>query len=119
MTVVNLANVDEITPSNNLLALDGTGDVTLIDVADDYCAKVNSIIVANVHASTAATITIQVSIDNGSNYVHIVNAVDIPNNSSLNVLAAPIYLDETDLMQVQASAADILTVFVSYELMSD
>jgi len=119
MTVVNLANVDEITPKNNTAVLAGTGRIDIIDVAAEYCAKVNTLLIGNVDGTNDATITVETSIDNASSYIVVVKTVNVPAGSTLSILPAPIYLDETDLLAVTASAGGDLSFFVSYELMSD
>jgi len=119
MATPNLYALDTITPSNSIGALANTNRTTVIDVTAEYCAKVNSLIIANVDGTNDATITVEVSVDNGSNYIKIASTINVPADTSLNVLAAPIYLDETDLLAVTASAADDLTYFASYELMKD
>ena len=63
--------------------------------------------------------TIEVSIDNGSNYVAIAKTISVPADATLSFLENPIYLDETDLLAVTASANSDLTYFVSYEEITD
>jgi hypothetical protein len=64
-------------------------------------------------------VTIEVSIDNGSNYVAIAKTISVPADATLSFLENPIYLDETDLLAVTASANSDLTYFVSYEEITD
>ena len=120
MTVVNLINVATITPVVNAGAVT-TSRASIIDVPADKVAKVNSLIIANIDGTNAADITVEVSIDNGSNYVAIAKTVSIAADSSLIVVGKDngFYLDETDLLAVTASAASDLTYLVSYELMTD
>ena len=63
--------------------------------------------------------TIEVSIDNGSNYVAIAKTISVPADATLSFLENPIYLDETDILAVTASANSDLTYFVSYEEITD
>ena len=63
--------------------------------------------------------TIEVSIDNGTNYVAIASTISVPADATLSFLENPIYLDETDILAVTASAASDLTYFCSYEEITD
>ena len=120
MAVVNLINVATITPVVNAGAVT-TSRASIIDVAADKVAKVNSLIIANVDGTNAADITVEVSIDNGSSYVAIAKTVSVPADASLIVVGKDngFYLDETDILAVTASANSDLTYLVSYELMTD
>tara|TARA_Y100001973_G_C5186672_1_gene328300 strand:- start:1266 stop:1631 length:366 start_codon:yes stop_codon:yes gene_type:complete len=120
MATPNLINIDTITP---VLA---AGNVTtsradIIDVSAEFVAKVNSLIIANVDGSSAADITVEVSTDNGSNYYAIAKTVSVPADASIVIIGKDnsIYLDETDLLAVTASANSDLTYAVSYELLKD
>jgi hypothetical protein len=120
MTVVNLINVATITPVMVAGAVTTSRGV-IVDVAADKVAKINSLIIANIDGSNAADITVEVSVDNGSNYVAIAKTISVPADATLVVVGKDngFYLDETDLLAVTASAASDLTYLVSYELMTD
>ena len=120
MTVVNLINVATITPVMAAGAVTTTR-ASIVDVAADNVAKINSLIIANIDGADAADITVEVSIDDGSSYVAIVKTVSVAANSSLIVVGKDngFYLDETDILAVTASAASDLTYLVSYELVTD
>ena len=83
--------------------------------------KDESLIIANIDGTNAADITVEVSVDNGSNYVKIANTISVPADSSLSLIGKDngFYLDETDLLAVTASANSDLTYLVSYEEMKD
>ena len=119
MATPNIVNVATINAKNATALLDGTSRTTAVDVAADKVAKINTILVANVDGSNAADITIEVSVDNGSNYVKIANTISVPADATLSFLENPIYLDETDILAFTASAANDLTYFVSYEELDD
>ena len=120
MATPNLINVDTITPVTIIQAVT-TSRATIIDVAAEYVAKVNSLIISNVDGTNAADITVEISIDNGSNYLAIAKTISVPADASITILGRDngIYLDETDLMAVTASAASDLVACASYELMKD
>ena len=120
MTVVNLINVATITPVMVAGAVT-TSRASIVDVAADKVAKINSLIIANIDGANAADITVEVSIDDGSSYVAIAKTISVPADATLVVVGKDngFYLDETDLLAVTASAASDLTYLVSYELMTD
>jgi hypothetical protein len=120
MATPNLINVDTITPVTNVLAVT-TSRVAIIDVAAEYVAKVNSMIIANIDGSNAADITVEISINNGSAYFPIASTISVPADSSLSLIGKDngFYLDETDLLTITASAAGDLVATVSYDLMKD
>ena len=119
MTIANIVNVATIYARNSTALLDGTSRTEALDVATHSAAKINTILVANVDGSNAADITIEVSVDNGSNFVAIAKTISVPADATLSFLENPIYLDETDLLYFTASAANDLTYFVSYEELID
>ena len=119
MATPNIVNVATINAKNATALLDGTSRTTAVDVPAEKIAKINTILVANVDGSNAADITIEVSVDNGSNFVKIANTISVPADATLSFLENPIYLDETDLLAVTASAASDLTYFISYEEITD
>jgi hypothetical protein len=120
MTVINLVNVDTITPFITVGAIT-TGNTEIVDVAADYVAKINSLIIANIDGTNSATVTVSISIDNGSNYHAIASTVAVPADATLILIDknSTFYLDETDLLRVTASANSDLTYAVSGELMTD
>ena len=119
MATPNIVNVATINAKNATALLDGTSRTTAVDVPAEKIAKINTILVANVDGTNAADITIEVSVDNGSNYVKLANTISVPADATLSFLENPIYLDETDILAVTASANSDLTYFVSYEEITD
>ena len=120
MATPNLINVDTITPVVNVGAVT-TSRADIVDVTAEYCAKINSLTIANIDGTNAADVTVEVSIDNGSSYFAIAKTISVPADASLVVVGKDngFYLDETDLLAVTASANSDLTYIVSYELMKD
>ena len=119
MATPNLINVDTITPSVVIGAVT-TSRASIVDVTAEYCAKINSLIIANIDGTNAADITVEVSTDNGSSYTKIASTISVPADSSLSLIGKDngFYLDETDILAVTASANSDLTYLVSYELMT-
>ena len=118
MATPNLVNVATINAKNATGAVT-TSRASAVDVPADKVAKINTILIANIDGTNSATITIEVSVDNGSNYVAIGSTIAVPADATLNFLENPIYLDETDILAVTASANSDLTYFVSYEELDD
>ena len=118
MATPNIVNVATINAKNAAGAIT-TSRAAAVDVAAEKVAKINTILIANIDGTNAADVTIEVSIDNGSNYVAIAKTISIPADATLSFLENPIYLDETDLLAVTASANSDLTYFVSYEEITD
>jgi len=120
MTVINLINVTSITPSTVAGAVT-TSRASIIDVASDKVAKVNTLMISNIDGTNAADVTVEVSVDNGSNYVAIAKTVSVPADATLVVVGKDngFYLDETDILAVTASANSDLTYLCSFELMDD
>ena len=118
MATPNIVNVATINAKNAAGAIT-TSRAAAVDVPAEKVAKINTILIANIDGTNAADVTIEVSIDNGSNYVAIAKTISIPADATLSFLENPIYLDETDLLYFTASAANDLTYFVSYEEITD
>ena len=118
MATPNIVNVATINAKNAAGAIT-TSRASAVDVAAEKVAKINTILIANIDGTNAADVTIEVSVDNGSNYVAIAKTISVPADATLSFLENPIYLDETDILAVTASANSDLTYFVSYEEITD
>ena len=118
MATPNIVNVATINAKNAAGAIT-TSRASAVDVPAEKVAKINTILIANIDGTNAADVTIEVSIDNGTNYVAIGKTISVPADATLSFLENPIYLDETDLLAVTASANSDLTYFVSYEEITD
>ena len=118
MATPNIVNVATINAKNAAGAIT-TSRASAVDVPAEKVAKINTILIANIDGTNAADVTIEVSIDDGSNYVAIAKTISVPADATLSFLENPIYLDETDILAVTASANSDLTYFVSYEELDD
>ena len=98
-----------------------TSNVDIIDVTAEYVFKINNIIIANIDGTNAATVTVSISTDNGSNYYAIASTVSVPADATLVVIDknSALYLDETDLLRIVGSANNDLTYTVSGEKITD
>ena len=120
MATPNIINVATITPKVAVGAIT-TSRADIVDVPAENCAKINTLMISNIDGTNAADITVEVSVDNGSNYVKIASTISVPADATLVVVGKDngFYLDETDLLAVTASANSDLTYLVSYELLVD
>ena len=106
-----------------------TSNIDIIDVSAEHIVKVNFIQVANVDGTNAATCSISVIKENltplgivnvdTSGTFFLAKTVNVPADDILVVIDKPIYLVETDILRVVASAASDLDLFVSYEVIVD
>jgi hypothetical protein len=107
----------------------GTSEYALITVTAEYLVKVNSIIVANVDGTNAATCDVRVvklnvtplgitNLDTSGTF-YIAKTVNVPADDLLVLIDKPFYLMETDVLQAKASAASDLDLFVSYDVIID
>ena len=112
MAQINMANVATIKPVMQSATL-GTSLTTILDVPGDSMMKIDSIYLSNIDGTNTATASVAVSKDNGSSQQYIIKAVPIPPGTSISILDTPLYLDETDLLYHQASAASDIDIVVS------
>jgi len=118
MASVNIVNVTSIIP----FTINGsatTSATDIIDVPADKLYKVNTILIANIDGTNAADITLGVSTTNGSNFYNIASTISVPADSTLSLLSTTLYLDETDLLRITASANSDLEYTVSGEILDD
>ena len=125
----NIINVSSILAGNAGFNLSATATATLITVDADKILKINSITVANVDGTNAATVDLFVDgLGSGASgitttgadaTVYLAKTINVPADSTLVLLSSPIYLMEGDVLKGGASAASDLDLFVSYEVMDD
>ena len=77
--------------------------------------------VSNVDGTNDATVSVSVSVDNGSNYYHLAKTVTVPADSTVAVIDknTAVYLDETDLLRIVGSANNDLEYVYSLESLDD
>ena len=95
--------------------------VSLLTCGSNKLQKINSLVIANIDGTNAATVTVSISTDNGSNYYAIASTVSVPADATLVVIDknSALYLDETDLLRIVGSANNDLTYTVSGEKITD
>jgi hypothetical protein len=120
MATPNLVNVTSVTP----FLINGsvtTSNVDVIDVPADKVYKINTIVIANIDGTNSADVTIKASTTDGANYYNIAAGVAVPAKSTLVVIDknSQLYLDETDLLNLSASANSDLEYTISGEILDD
>lgn len=125
MAEPDIVNVTSIKGQTQAIAV-GTSATDLVAVTPtDKIYKMNMLLISNVHATDAATITLTLNrstalsgvVSTGS--FHIAKSISIPAGATLDVLSKPLYLMEGDKIVGQASAASSLESVASYEVIDD
>ena len=106
-----------------------TSFVAFITVTAEYVVKVNSITVANIDGTNAATCDVKLVKPNAtpvgitdydiSDTIYLAKTVNVPADDILVLVDKPFYLMETDVLQAKASAASDLDIFISYDVIID
>jgi len=119
MAAPNLATVSTITGKTVAAALTGTvADIVENTAASGKVFKVNSIYVANVDVTNDAAVTLSFyNADNTTSY-KIANTINVPADSTLDLVSKHIYLEEGDKITGLASVSGDLEIIVSYEELS-
>ena len=119
MAAPNIVNVATITAKTAVLA-PTTVATNIVENAgsSNTALKINTLIVANVNGTTAATIT--ASIFRSSTEFKVAHTITVPGGASLVVLdkTTQIYLEEGDSLRLTASANSILHAVCSYEILA-
>jgi len=125
----NIVNVATINGGNAGFNLSATATATLLTVASDKIVKINTIMVANVDGTNAATVDLfidglgsgatGVTLTGADATVYLAKTVTVPADATLSLLTSPIYLMEGDILKGGASAASDLDLFISYEILDD
>ena len=124
MAAPNLVNVATISAKSATALLTGTSATEVVSNAasSGKVFKINSLVISNVDASAAATITVGIypQDDIAGTAVVYANAVSVAPNSFLVVIDknTGMYLEEDTSLGVTASAANDLTYTVTYEELS-
>ena len=123
--IVSVATIEGGSLGHHLLV----ADTAVMTVTAEYIIKVNSILVANVDGTNAATCDVRVvklnvtplgisNIDTSGTF-YLAKTVNVPADDVLVLIDTPFYLMETDVLQARGSAASDLDLFVSYEVLID
>jgi hypothetical protein len=112
MTSPDLASVSKMnawTIAGDLTA----SAVTLLDVSTSDAYKIESIFLCNADTANSCTATLELSVNNGSNYYYLCNGLVIPPATTISIIDRPLFLDEEDLIRGTASAAGDIDYVIS------
>ena len=118
MATPNLANVATINPFTVAGDLT-TSAVALVDTTAEYGFKIESIFLCNADPSNSCTAALKISVDNGSNFYYLCNALVIPPATTISIIDRPLFLDETDLIRGSASANGDIDYVISGQKTAD
>ena len=116
----NLVAVTSIFGKSIQGALGTTVTTDLLTCASNKLLKVNTIIIANIDGTNAATVTMGI-IKSGGSVVLFASTISVPADATLVLIDknSSFYLQEGDILEGGASAASDLTYTVSYEELDD
>jgi uncharacterized protein YyaL (SSP411 family) len=119
MAAPNIAALTTITGKTAVQAVAESATAIVSNSADSgKVLKINSLYVANIHASNSGTITVDVY--RSSTAYRVASAINVPINSVYMAIQkdSPIYLEEGDSLRLTASAASVFEAACSYEELS-
>ena len=93
--------------------------VSLLTCGSNKLQKINSLIIANIDGTNAATIDVWVTRSSADYY--IAKTISVPADATLVVIDKNmgLYLTDNDVLKIQASAAGDLSATCSYEEIDD
>jgi len=117
MAAPNIVNVASITGKTAVQAV-GTSATAIVtnSSGSNKVFKVNALYISNVDGTNAADIT--VDLFRSSTAYPLVSTVQVPSDSTLDLMSKAIYLEEGDSLRCTASAASDLVAVCSYEEIS-
>lgn len=119
MAAPNIVNVTTITAKTSVLLPTTTAtDIVANSAGSSTAVKINTLVVANVNGSAAATIT--ASVYRSSTEYKIAHAISVPAGATLVILdkTSQIYLEEGDSIRLTASVNAYLSAVCSYEIIA-
>ena len=119
MAAPNIVNVSTITGKTAVLFVTTSAqDIVTNAAASGKVLKINSLTVANVNGTAAATIT--ASIFRNSSEYKLAHTIFVPANSTLVIISkdSSIYLEEGDSIRLTASSNSYLHAICGYEMIS-
>ena len=123
--IVSVATIEGGSLGHHLLV----ADTAVMTVTAEHIIKINSILIANVDGTNAATCDVRVvkqnytplgitNIDTSGTF-YIAKTVNVPADDILVLIDKPFYLIALDVLQIRGSAASDLDAFISYEVIID
>lgn len=98
-----------------------SADILTNSAASGNVYKVNSIYVANIDGTNAATCTVNFYDASATATYSLAYTINVPANSTIVILDKlhPIYLEEGDIIKALASANSDLDIVISYDVISE
>lgn len=117
MAAPNIVSVTSIYGKTMGAALGTTTTTSILTCPANRVLKVNTILVSNVDAVNAATVTCYFYDSSAVTRYAIGLTITVPADSSLVLIGkdSPIYLEESDRIEAGASATGDLEMIISYE----
>ena len=117
MTAPNIVNVATITGKTAVQAV-GTSAAAIVTNpgSSNKVFKINALYVSNVDGTASADVNVSIQ-RSGTDY-HIAKTVNVPSDSTLDVISKSLYLEEGDALRLLASVASDLEAVCSYEEIS-
>ena len=93
--------------------------VSLLTCGSNKLQKINSLVIANIDGTNAATIDVWVTRSSADYY--IAKTISVPADATLVVIdkSMGLYLIESDILKIQASASGDLSATCSYDEIDD
>jgi hypothetical protein len=123
--IVSVATIGGGSLGHHLLV----ADTAVMTVTAEYIIKINSILIANVDGTNAATCDVKlvkpdqdpigITDYNIADTIYLAKTVNVPADDVLVLVDTPFYLMETDVLQIRGSVASDLDAFISYEVIID
>lgn len=116
MAAPNIYSITSIIGKTDVLAVPLTTPTAITTCAANKVYKINSLIIANIDATLAADISVELF--RSSVAYKIASTIAVPADSTLVVISRDmgIYLEENDVLRLFASAATRLQAFCSYDI---
>ena len=123
MSAPNLVNVTSIKGKTMGAALGTSANTDILGngTSSGKVLKINSIIVANVDGTNSSSVTVHFYDHDNTTRYNIAHTVAVPADSTLVVIGkdSPIYLEEGDQIEAEATDASRLEMIISYEELDD
>jgi len=118
MAAPNIVNVGTITGKNAIQSVNSTRTAILSNPLNSgKVFKINALYISNVTGTVNSTITVWL-IKQSSNLARLTSTMTVPMNGTLDLLSKPIYLEEDNILSLQAGAPSQLEAVCSYEEIS-
>ena len=93
--------------------------VSLLTCGSNKVQKINSLVIANIDGTNAASISVWIT--RSSTDYYLAKTISVPADASLVVIDKNVglYLVESDILKIEASAAGDLSAVCSYEEIDD